>query len=172
MQPKSGSGKVVKHIVVEHRVEQPVFTDNKKSKFKTLQDWIYNICDDDKPAKEIAEYKFNFFESAGEYMLFLTGVNTFEEGQNRSITRIEFEPTNMYFKLRKNEYKNFNREQLKDKLTSQLKDFTNTEKFRNSFLAKANAIITGYDGKKAAQNNVTHKTANSDACIVRQKSLS
>jgi hypothetical protein len=147
-QPESDSGKISNHFIVEHRAEQRVSPANIKSKFKTLQSWLSNICDKDKPDKAITEYNFNFFESSGEFTLYLTGVNTYEETPSRSITRIEFEPANMYFKLRKSEYKDLNREQLKDKLTSQLKDFTNTEKFRDSFLTKANAIITGYNGQK------------------------
>jgi hypothetical protein len=46
----------------------------------------------------------------------------------------------MYFKLPENYFKNLNKQQLLDKLTSELKNFTATEKFKNSFFAKAKAI--------------------------------
>lgn len=149
-QPKSDSEKVViQHISFEHIEEDvepppPHFT----SKFKTLQDWLFNICENDKPKKSIAEFRVNFFESSGEYTLFLIGVNTYKEGKNRSITRIEFEPSNMYFNLPKSDYKNLNRQQLQDKVTFQLKDFTETETFKTSFLTKANVITIGFSGER------------------------
>ncbi|HLK28244.1 MAG TPA: hypothetical protein VKT28_06665 [Puia sp.] len=144
-QPKSDSGKVLKQV--EHRVERLVPPDNIKSKFKTLKSWLFSICDKDKPDKAIAEYMFNFFESAGKYTLFLVGVNIYEKAPSHSVTRIEFQPTDMYYKLRRSEHKNLTREQLQKKLICELKDFTSTEKFRNSFLAKANAIIMESNGE-------------------------
>ena len=148
-QPKSDSEKIViEHISLEHIVEEPDFPLHIKSKFKTLQDWLFAICDTDRPQKHIEEFKFNYFESSGKYTLFLLGLNTYEETKNRSITRIEFEPTNMYFKLPKSEYKNLNRQQLQDKLTSQLKGFTNTEKFKTSFLAMATIITMGFSEER------------------------
>jgi len=53
----------------------------------------------------------------------------------------------MYFKLPEIEYKNLNREQLVGKPTAQLKDFTKTEKFKTSFLAKAKSITTDFKGE-------------------------
>ncbi len=145
---KSDSGRVVvEHVHLEDIQEEPVFPTHIKSKFKTLQDWLFNICDNDKPKKSITEYKFGLFESANGHTLFFVGVNKYDEGKNRYRTRIEFEPSSMYFKLRKSEYENLNREQLLDKLTSQLTNFTNTEKFKTSFLSKANAIIFESNGR-------------------------
>jgi hypothetical protein len=111
------------------------------SKFKTLQDWLFNICDNDSPGKAIAEYKISLFESPNDYTLVLAGENTYNEGKYRSVTRIEFEPANMYFKLPENYFKNLNKQQLLDKLTSELKNFTATQKFKTSFFTKAKAIV-------------------------------
>lgn len=82
-----------------------------------------------------------------DYTLVLVGENTYDEEKNRSITRIEFEPTNMYFELPKTYYKNLKREQLLKKLTSQLKDFTSTEEFKNSFFTKANIVVFETNGQ-------------------------
>lgn len=54
--------------------------------------------------------------------------------------RIDFEPSNMYFQLPKGEYENLDREQVMNKVKVQLKDFTNTEKFKTSFFAQAKSI--------------------------------
>ena len=148
-QNKKDTGKVIMQDIhfesVENDIEPPppYFT----SKFKTLQDWLLNICDNDKSQKSIAKYKLGLFESANDYTLFLVGVNTYDEDKNRSVTHIEFEPTNMYFKIPQTYYENLNREQLLVKLTSQLKDFAKTEKFKTSFFTKANIVVFETNGQ-------------------------
>lgn len=102
-----------------------------KTKFKSVHTWLSNTCDTEKPAKPIQTYNFGLFESPGNYAIFLVGLNQYEK-KNSLITRIEFEPKSMYFRLPETEYKNLNREQLVDKLTAQLKDFTKTGKFKTS----------------------------------------
>lgn len=135
----------VQFEVVEDDVEPP--PPHLTSGFKTLHDWLHNICDKDKPQKPIAKYKFGLFESPNNNTLVLVGVNTYAEGKNRSITRIEFEPANMYFKLPETDYGNLNREQLLDKLTSQLKDFANTKEFKASFFTKADVVVFETNGQ-------------------------
>jgi hypothetical protein len=145
-QPKNDSEKVIVHDVqIEDDIEPP--PPHLTSKFRTLQDWLFNICVNDKPKKSITKYKFGLFESSNDYTLVLVGMNTYDEGKNRSVARIEFEPTNMYFKLPEREYKNLNRDQLIEKLTSQLKDFANTEKFKTSFFTKANIVVFESNGQ-------------------------
>lgn len=148
-QPKDDSGKTVVHEVtlqvVEDEIEPP--PPHLITKFKSLQEWLTDIFENDKPKKSIAKYKFALFESPNNYTIALIGVNTYNERQNRSVTRIEFEPANMYFKLPEKEFENLNRSQLTDKLTSQLKDLANTERFRNSFFTKANVVDLETNGQ-------------------------
>jgi hypothetical protein len=147
---KADSGKIVlQQVIIEDIVEEPIAPMDIKSKFKTLQEWLFNICDNDKPKKSIQKFNINITHSepSGDYAICLWGVNTYDEGKKRSITRIDFMPTNMYYKIPKKIYKNLTQEQLKHELTSQLKDFTKTEKFKNSYLTKANAIILEFNGE-------------------------
>lgn len=149
-QLKTDSGKVVVYQLVEdvETVDDvPPPPPHLKSYFKTVQDWLFYICDNDSPKKLIAEYSFGLFESPNEYILFLVGKNKYDESKNRSRTSIEFKPSKMYFKLPKAEYKDLNREQLLGKLTSRLRDFVSTDKFKTSFLAKANSIIFESNGQ-------------------------
>ena|ERR1022692_2644872 len=117
------------------------------SSFDTLQDWLINICDSEQPEKSIATYNFGLFESAGDYTIFLIGENTYDKEQNYSVTSIDFKPLHMYFPLPKSEYENLIREQLVEQLTDELRGFTKTDKFKNSFLAKANSIKTDFSGE-------------------------
>lgn len=115
------------------------------TKFKTLQEWIINICDTEKPEKSITTYNFGLFESPDDYTICLVGINKYDQGQD-SVTRIDFEPSGMYYPLTKSENKNLTREQVQDKLTSLLKNFIKTDKFKNSFLAKAHFITVDFYG--------------------------
>jgi hypothetical protein len=149
-QTKNDSGKViVKDVqletIIEDAIEPP--PPQLTSRFETLQEWLLTICENDKPKKPITEFKFGLFESPNDLVLVLVGVNTYNEGKNRTVTRIEFEPSNMYFKLPENEYKHLNRDQLINKLMSQLKDFANTENFKSSFFTKANIVVFEINGQ-------------------------
>lgn len=135
----------VQFEVVEDDVEPP--PPHLLSQFKTLQDWLHNICEKDKPQKPIAKYKFGLFESPNDYTLVLVGENTYTEEKNRSVTRIEFAPANMYFKLPEMYYENLSRQQLLDKLASQLKEFANTKEFKTSFFTKANTVVFETNGQ-------------------------
>ena len=117
------------------------------SKFKTMQEWLLNLCDDMKPKNPIENYEFGLFESPEEYTMYLVGVNKYDKGDT-SYTRIQFEPVNMYFPLPKGEYENLNREELLNRLISQLKDFADTEKFKASFFTQANKITFASNGQK------------------------
>ena len=131
-------------------VELPPLTPT--SNFKTLQDWLLDICDSGKPNKAISNYNFGLFESSDDNVIYLVGLNKYEN-EDTTHTRIEFEPQNMYFSLPKSEYKNLNRTQLINKVTAQLRIFANSEKFKASFLSKANAIIFEPTGQTIWSSN-------------------
>lgn len=145
---KTGVQKVEVKEVTFYSVEDdfPPPPPNLTSNFKTLQEWLLSICNGKKPEKSIATFHFGLFESSDEKIMFLTGVNKYINGDT-SYTRIEFEPSNVYYQLPQREYSNLNRDQLMKKLTDQLKAFTNTEKFNTSFLSKANAITFESNGQ-------------------------
>jgi hypothetical protein len=87
------------------------------------------------------------FESVDNYTLCLYGTNTKEQGSD-SVTSIDFRPSNMYYRLPENENKNLTRETLLSNLTVQLRNFTETELFKTSFLAQAKSIIVSFNGQK------------------------
>lgn len=117
------------------------------SLFKNMQEWLVNICDNEKPLKTISTFNFCLFESQDEYTVCLTGTNNYELSQNYTTTRIEFLPKAMHYSLPENEYKNMTREKVLETLTLQLKRFTTTEKFKHSFLSGAQSITTSWTGE-------------------------
>jgi hypothetical protein len=105
--------------------------------FENLHDWLIDICDSEKPKMAIAKYGLGVFESPDSRVLFLVGLNKYT---NPNHEKIDFEPQNMYFLLPVEDYRDLTWEQLADKLAEQLRDFTKTQKFSNSYLADANSI--------------------------------
>jgi hypothetical protein len=116
------------------------------SKYKTLEEWLVAICDNENPKASIDTYNFGVFESEGMYTVYLVGMNRYKEG-NHLDSRIEFEPSEMYFPMPKSEHEKLEREQVLDNIKAQLKDFINSEKFRNSFFARAKSINVRYSGE-------------------------
>jgi len=133
---KHREGKVFTHVI---HLMAPLFP-NFFSEFRSVREWLLSICVGNTPDKPIDTYSFGLFESPKEYTLSLVGENTYKEGENRSVTRIEFEPSSMYFKLPESEYKNLTREQVLIKLITELQEFVETEQFKTSFFTQANAV--------------------------------
>jgi hypothetical protein len=70
----------------------------------------------------------------------LVGFNSYEKDKYTTVNLVEFEPTNIYFPLPENYFRNSSREQLLEKLIGELKVFTSTEKFK-AFLSKGNVGV-------------------------------
>jgi len=138
---------ITKHIIIEKTVEDPGLPPSDlASHFNTIQDWLQNVIDKDNPTKYIAEFKFGLFQFPDDYCLYLIGVNTYSDDKSKSKTLIEFKPSSMYFKLPKFYSDGLDHEQILNKLIKELRDFTNTEKFRTSFFNKAQRIIFRSNG--------------------------
>jgi hypothetical protein len=117
------------------------------SRFKTPQEWLINLYQTEKPKKTISRYNIDLYESEGSYMLGLTGVNTYVEGNNHTATRTEFSPKESYFALPQSYFKNLSREQVLSKITSELKSFSRTTAFKTSYFSQADKIVFQSNGE-------------------------
>lgn len=117
------------------------------SGFTNLEEWLVNICNDRKPQKPIDTYRFALFERQDAYILCFSGENTYEESKTHTATRIDFAPKDMYFQLPGEEYKNLGREEVLERLTFQLKEFVESDQFKQSFLREAKTITTDWAGE-------------------------
>jgi hypothetical protein len=111
----------------------------------TLQEWFFKLCDTEKPAKDTLAYKLGFFETGNCYAIYLVRLKDHEKEGHVSKTIKEDEQPVEYYPLSKSEYKDLKWEKVLDKIKTQLAEFTKTEKFKNSSLAKANAVTIGFD---------------------------
>lgn len=129
---------------IEDDIEPP--PPDLKTDFKSVQEWLFAVCDGGKPDKSIKFFNLGLFESSDGNTLYLAGINKYEDGHTTH-TLIEFEPSNMYCSLSQDWYGGLSREQLLIRLTDELKAFTQSEKFLNSFLASADAIVFKSNGQ-------------------------
>jgi hypothetical protein len=137
-------------ITVEHfewEVEQDGGPDKKITPtFKTVKEWLHFISANEKPNAPDLDYNFGLSESPNEYILNVGGVKTYDEGKYRTVTRVEWRPENMYLLLPESEYRNLKPEQVRENIFNQLKAFTQTTTFKNSFFSKAKAITADWEG--------------------------
>jgi hypothetical protein len=134
-----------KHIVINEEADDPsVHSTSQQSNYKTVKDWLYALCDKEKPKKAIQMYNFGLFEVDGSYTIAVFGRNQYSNG-TESGPAIEHQSPNMFFPLPQSEYNDLSRKQVIDKVTAEIKDFTDTDKFKNSFFAKAASITTTFE---------------------------
>jgi len=114
------------------------------SDFMTLQDWIFKICDTEKPDKSIIAYNFGIFESETGYTIYLTGSKEYNKDDDDWAVNDDFVPVIREYPL-PIEYKKLKWQQVQEKILSSIRATAKTEKFRHSFFAKAKAITTGFD---------------------------
>ena len=135
---------VISDVVTIDEVPPP--PPNLTSDFKNIQEWLTSICKTEKPDINITDFRLGLFESPNDNTIFLVGIINYDNDEG-SETRFKLKPANMYFPLPQSEFSNMNHTQLLDKLTEQLRAFTTTETFRNSFLAAAKRITFDASGK-------------------------
>jgi hypothetical protein len=99
------------------------------------------------PVQVLLHYKneFGFFETDNCYAIYLIGSEEHEKKDNVSAAKNDDEQPAEYYPLSKREYKDLEWKQALNKMKAQLAEFTWTEKFKNSSLAKANAVTIGFD---------------------------
>ena len=77
----------------------------------------------------------------------LVGLNTKEEDKYNSITTIDFQPADSYFKIPTSQTEGHTRDQVIKKINNELNEFLKSEKFKSSFLINANSIHTDFSGE-------------------------
>jgi hypothetical protein len=113
--------------------------------FKSLNDWITNICLTENPDKNIIAYNFGLFETEEGYTIYLMGSETYDKKNDDWATSTDFSPEYDTYLLPSKEYKNLEWDKTLKKITKKLKLFTKSPTFNKSFLAKAKAITVGFD---------------------------
>lgn len=110
-----------------------------ESAFNDIDEWLVDMCKNDLPQNEIAKFNFGVFESVDHYTLYLTGVNSYKEG-NHTKTTIEFLPTHCYFRIPTAFHEHQGREETIKNIKTDLDNFAQSECFQNSFFRSAEIV--------------------------------
>jgi hypothetical protein len=124
-------------VIEEEQIEPP---DDVDSSFDSLHDWLSNLCSTEKPTTKIKTYNFQISQSRDRYILSVVGSNDYSLERNHIISRIDFEPSDMFFLLPQNEYEQLDYSRAIDRVRIQLAEFTDTEVFKGSFFYLAESV--------------------------------
>lgn len=114
-----------------------------KSPFKTIEEWLVHICKTNDPQENIADCMFVFMFLSWGNVLSVDGYNEVKIDNHTTARRIVFKPiSNKNFALPNDEFGNLSQEQLRERVINELKNFTSTITFQNSFLSKATKVRT------------------------------
>lgn len=111
----------------------------------TIKNWLQDIIQTEKPSTSIVAYNFGIFETERGYTLYLIGSEEFDDDDSDWATNEDFTPKEKYLNLLQEEFRGLEWKQALDKVEKQIRDFLNSEENKGSFLAKAQAVTTGFD---------------------------
>lgn len=109
----------------------------------TLQEWFFKLCDSEKPGKDVIAYNFGLFETDSCYAIHLVDSN--EKEEQNAVGKNDADTAFNYYPLSKKQYEGLEWKQVLDKIKSQVKEFLNTKKFKNSSFAKAKTMTIRFD---------------------------
>ncbi|MBE7169014.1 MAG: hypothetical protein INR73_00395 [Williamsia sp.] len=129
---------------VQYRTQHPIPPSSRVvTPFKSIQEWLQFLCEHEHHSEPVSEYMIAFSEPP-RVLAYLVGRNHGIE-QGVPVTRIVFQPKQyMWFKLPTKKYGGLTRQQLVEKIHSELKEFFTTEQFKKSFLARGYNISTNF----------------------------
>jgi len=154
--------KTEKITVTKTNIIPPPPTPPRTSPFSAMEEWLLRTCETETPEKASEIYHFRLIGSEMNFTIWFFGSRTEQLPQSSSehtpfnstrypiqsgSEQTHFNSSTMYYPLKTNEFLNLTKEQVLDKITSQLKAFTNTDKFKKSFFAKAKAIVADFNGE-------------------------
>ncbi len=108
-----------------------------------FNDWLNIIIENDTPNKDVIAYWFGISETEDDYELYLNGSNEFDETDEDWACNYDFMITCEDLKLKAS---GANWEDVLNHVIALIKQYFNTEKFKDSFLDKSTAIACGFSG--------------------------
>lgn len=109
-----------------------------------MQQWIQGIIDSETPPDDIRAFHFGLFETSEGFTVYLTGSSVYDATDDDWSCREDFIPTDKYYALSGSAYQG-SWESVLATVEAELQAWSDSEAFRNSFFADAEAITTGFD---------------------------
>jgi hypothetical protein len=113
--------------------------------FENFSNWIKEIDSTNPDTENVKAYNFGLFESEKGYSVYLTGSNQYDEDDDDWACNEDFVPNQKYFELPDYFIEGKNWDKIQRDFAEVIRKFIESDSFRNSFLAKAEAITVGFD---------------------------
>lgn len=113
------------------------------NRFDNVREWLSYLCNTFKPTERIVAYYFTIDQFPGGYTVLFTCNWKFDPADKEWIYYVDNELQDSHV-LPAAEYKDLNREEALKKFVAELKAFSETEQFKQSFFANAKAVATGF----------------------------
>jgi len=108
--------------------------------------WIDGIIEKEHPDSDIIAYNIGIFESTKGYQLYFAGFKKFDANNDDWAVGIgDFCPINNYLSIKTSDFKSKKWEDIQNVTVDLIKNYMLTDSYKNSFLANAVAITTGFD---------------------------
>lgn len=112
--------------------------------FRDVRGWLSYLCSDFQPEERVVAYYFGLNEfSPGKYSVVFIGSLKFDPADKEWPFCVDDDIQDSYT-LPAAQYKDLSREEVLKKFVAELKAFSETEQFKQSFFEKAKAVATGF----------------------------
>jgi hypothetical protein len=111
----------------------------------TFINWIQRVIQSEAPDAATIAYNFGLFQGTSGYSVYLIGSKEFDAEDSDWATNNDFEPKEKYYHFPVKEYNQLTWQQVLANVELSLRRFMDTDTFKNSFLAQAEAITIGFD---------------------------
>lgn len=113
------------------------------NRFDNIREWLSYLCNTFKPTERIVAYYFSIAGDPDGYSVLFTCNWKFDPEDKEWVYYMDNELQDSHG-LPAAEYKNLNREEVLEKFVAELKAFSETEQFKQSFFANAKAVAAGF----------------------------
>ncbi len=116
---------------------------DRDNRFDNTREWLLFLCNAIRPTERVVACFFSIHQLPGEYSVLFTGNWKFDPADKEWVFYADDKVQDSYL-LPDSEYKDLNREDTLKKFAGELKAFSKTEQFKQSFFGRLKAVATGF----------------------------
>jgi len=113
--------------------------------YSKFEEWLLKIIKKERPKKEIIAYNIGIFKTKVSFSLYLMGSKKYDAEDSDWACKQDYFPADRYFDFPKDYAKDKDSHQIENDVLAFSKKFSESLKFKESFLGKAEAVTIGFD---------------------------
>ena len=149
---KSSDKTVVRDVVIEHIYHEEERTPpppppplQQLPRPTTFEEWFYRFSEKEKPAQSFVDYQLGYWELEKEDLFVLNVAPVTVEVINGSPSEEDLARAMRYYPIFRKEYMGLDWQQVLQKMKTQLKEYSGTQRFKKTALANAKAVTMKFD---------------------------